>query len=99
MALAAQCLQDFRFDARFNHNVAAQLAASHGKPGSLECSLKIHAIIHEVGNKLGMGKRLVGAAHDSEADAQLSSFHEGRNDGDRKSTRLNSSHRCISYAV
>src|SRR5437762_9817823 len=26
-------------------------------------------------------------------------FHAGGTEGDRKSTRLNSSHRCISYAV
>src|SRR5712692_5596211 len=81
MALAAQCLQDFRFDARFNHNVTAQFAAGNSKAGRLERSLQVHAVIHEVGDKLGMGKWLVGAAHDSEADVQLSSLHEGGNDG------------------
>src|SRR5260370_9086020 len=81
MALAAQRLQDFRFDARFNHNVTAQFAAGNSKPRRLERSLQVHAVIHKIGDKLGMSERLVGAAHDSEADVQLSSLHEGGNDG------------------
>src|SRR5437868_9200683 len=37
------------------------------------------------------------SAHD--AEERLQGLHDRRNDGDRKSTRLNSSHVSISYAV
>src|SRR5207248_6308077 len=43
--------------------------------------------------------RLQPAANCEDADCQCHKYEKGDNPGDRKSTRLNSSHRTISYAV
>jgi len=37
--------------------------------------------------------------HNTEFVCKLHKYHDALNAADRKSTRLNSSHRCISYAV
>src|SRR5437762_10898659 len=42
---------------------------------------------------------VVGRANQSNSNFTGSGLLLGSGDGDRKSTRLNSSHRCISYAV
>ena len=53
----------------------------HGEASSLQRCLNIHPIIHDVGDELGVGKRLIRPAHDAETYVLITAFHEGRNDG------------------
>src|SRR5437762_11221825 len=50
-------------------------------------------------DRAGVGNLYVANADGHGQPQALTSFPEGQVEGDRKSTRLNSSHRCISYAV
>jgi hypothetical protein len=52
-----------------------------GETGLFKCSLDVHAKIHDVGNKLRVGLRLIPAAHNAKADVNVALLHEGGDDG------------------
>src|SRR4029077_11877060 len=53
----------------------------HGETRLGEWSLNVHAVIHDIRNKLGVRQRLVGSAHDTESDMRISLLHESGNNG------------------
>ena len=71
---------DFGRDGLFHRDIAA-LKSFFAEAGLFECSLNVHAIVNDVGDKLCVGLSLVPAAHNTKADMDVGLFHEGRDDG------------------
>src|SRR5262249_28945474 len=80
VALVAQRLQDVRLHARLNYDLAAHMVSGNRESRRFQRSLKIHAVVHEVRNKLRVSQRLVRASHDAKADMNVAALHERRND-------------------
>src|SRR5579863_1707034 len=69
-------------NAVFDQNFAADAEiAGDGEASDFHGGLQVHSVVDDVGDELGVGERLVGAAHDAESDVVVAVFHEGGNDG------------------
>src|SRR5690242_3465830 len=77
---SGEFLPYFGWYSGFDHDLTA-MPSAHCEARILQCLLDVHPVIHQVGDKLGVGHRLIGAPHDTEANVLIPIFHECRNDG------------------
>jgi hypothetical protein len=80
VAARGQTGTDVGGDGLFHHDVAA-IKGLLREARLLEGRLHVHVEVHDVGDELGMRLSLIPATHDAEADADVTLFHEGGNDG------------------
>src|SRR5580693_836134 len=83
VALLAQLTLHFRRDSRLQKNGALDWLScvADGEAWSGESCLDVPAIVHYVGHKLRMRKRLIGTAHNPKSYVLVPPLHKCRNDG------------------
>src|SRR5712692_988309 len=63
------------------HGDVASCKRMLAEPRVFERRLDVHFEVHDVGDKLRMGLRLIPPTHDAEGDAHIALLHHGRDDG------------------
>jgi len=81
VAFAAKRVEHGGLDTRFDKEIAGDSTGGNSEAWSFQRSLNVHVVVNKVGDKLRVGQRLVGPAHDAEADVNVALLHERRNDG------------------
>ena len=79
MPLCGKLAESVRPHSRFDDDVATG-GAGFGKSWRFQGRLQVHAVVGDVGDELGVGERLIRAAHDAEADVQIVLLHKTGND-------------------